>query len=208
VERFATRLSVISLLSQPVLLIAAVTLMPPDALSSVVFFLSGLGLILLFFTAQFLYSYHRDGRPTYVALAAFAFGLALIAVFSKDQVALHSATKTHAMNLSIAAERELEALRLELGIAAAAMSGEDIYNAKCSACHLFDQKKVGPPYSAVLPKYAGKKDELIKFVLNPVKVDPAYPPMPNQGLKPAEGDSIATYLLNKYGGAAPQAAQK
>jgi cytochrome c len=82
------------------------------------------------------------------------------------------------------------------------MSGEDIYNAKCSACHMFDQKKVGPPYRVVLPKYAGDKAKLIAFVLNPVKVDPAYPPMPNQGLKPAEADSIASYLLSKYGGPA------
>lgn len=207
VDRIGTRLTAISLLAQPVLLIGTVALMPPAALSSVVFFLSGLGLLLLFFAAQSLYSYRRDKRPTYVALTAFAFGLALVALFSKDQVALRSATKTHAMNLSIAAGRELDELRSRLGIAAAVMTGEDIYNAKCSACHLFDTKKVGPPYNSVIPKYAGKKAELIKFVLNPAKVDPAYPPMPNQGLKPAEGDSIATYLLKKYGGSTPAATE-
>jgi cytochrome c len=50
-----------------------------------------------------------------------------------------------------------------------------------------------------LPKYGGKKDQLVAFVLNPIKKDPAFPPMPNQGLKPAEADSIVSYLLRKLG---------
>ena len=99
----------------------------------------------------------------------------------------------------MAFDRSTEELKARLGIALVTMSGQDIYNAKCSACHLMDQKKVGPPYREVIPKYAGDKAKLVAFVLNPVKVDPAYPPMPNQGLKPAEADSIATFLLGKYG---------
>jgi cytochrome c len=64
---------------------------------------------------------------------------------------------------------------------------------------MFDQKKVGPAYKNVIPKYQGKKTDLIRFVLNPQKVDPAFPPMPSQGLRPAEADSIATYLMKKVG---------
>jgi cytochrome c len=201
VRRIAYRLSTISLLAQPILIIATVALMPPAALTAVVFFLSALGLFLLFLAGHFVYAYARDGRSTHVSLAAFTLGLALIAVFSKDQVGVRSATRSHAMNLAIAADREFEELKAKLGVAAPAMKGEDIYNAKCSACHLFDAKKVGPPYKLVIPKYAGKKAQLVAFVLNPVKVDPAYPNMPNQGLRPAEADSIATYLLNKIVGA-------
>jgi len=72
VDRIGHGLTVISLLAQPAFLIGTVALMPPAALSSVVFFLSGLGLLFLFLAAQFLYSYRRDRRPTYVALTAFA----------------------------------------------------------------------------------------------------------------------------------------
>ena len=45
--------------------------------------------------------------------------------------------------------------------------------------------------------------------MNPVKVNPAYPNMPNQGLKPAEADSIAHYLVEKVRGkpSPPSAAQ-
>ena len=50
----------------------------------------------------------------------------------------------------------------------------------------------------VNPKYAGKEAQLIAFIRNPVKVDPAYPQMPNPGLKPNEADAIAKYLLETY----------
>ncbi|MCC6396025.1 MAG: cytochrome c, partial [Bacteroidetes bacterium] len=122
------------------------------------------------------------------------------ALVTKDQVALHNATRDQAVILAHVYDQSEEALKSALGVAAKQLSGEDIFNAKCSACHLFDQKKVGPPYASVLPKYKGKKPELVSFILNPSKVDPAFPPMPSQGLKPAEADSIATYLLGKVKG--------
>jgi cytochrome c len=127
-------------------------------------------------------------------------------MFTADQVAVSTATRTHAARLAVIYDRSAEALRGKLGIAVASMSGEDIYNAKCSACHLIDQKKVGPAYKDVIPKYGKDKAKLVAFVLNPSKVDPAFPPMPNQGLRPAEADSIAMYLMSKVGvPVAPQA---
>ena len=50
----------------------------------------------------------------------------------------------------------------------------------------------------VLPKYVGKEAQLVAFIRNPVKVDPAYPPMPNPGLKPQEADAVAKYLLEEF----------
>jgi cytochrome c len=41
---------------------------------------------------------------------------------------------------------------------------------------------------------------LVKFILNPVKMNPAFPAMPNQGLNPKEAQAVADYLLEKYGG--------
>jgi cytochrome c len=49
-----------------------------------------------------------------------------------------------------------------------------------------------------MPKYEGKKDLLVKFILNPVKINPDYPAMPNPGLKPKEAEAIAEYLLTTY----------
>jgi cytochrome c len=125
-----------------------------------------------------------------------------------EHVAVGMATREHAVLLAALHEVETDALKARLGVGKAAATGEDIYNGRCSACHLFDVKKVGPPYRSVIPKYAGKKDALVAFILNPKKMDPTYPPMPNQGLKPGEADSIATFLLTKLVGPAVQEAKK
>jgi cytochrome c len=144
----------------------------------------------------------KSGSRLYSALLLAMVVAALGLSVTKNQIALHTATADHAARLAMVFDKRTEELRSSLGIMAKQLTGEDIYNAKCSACHLFDQKKVGPPYKEVLVKYAGRKTDLIAFVLNPVKINPAYPNMPSQGLRPSEADSIATYLLLKVVGKA------
>jgi len=206
VRKAGLGLALVSVLLQPILIVLNVIALPDHALSGGLFGLSGASLILFFLTAQFLYAYSKQAEGGYISYAFYTLGVALLLLFTADQVAIGNATRPHAARLAIAFDRSTADLKARLGIGMKTMSGEDIYNAKCSACHMFDQKKVGPPYTAVIPKYAGDKAKLIAFVLNPVKVDPAYPPMPNQGLRPAEADSIASFLLAKYGGAAIQQA--
>jgi cytochrome c len=75
--------------------------------------------------------------------------------------------------------------------------GEEIYNKQCSACHRFDQRLVGPPYDVVLPKYENNREELIKFIRNPYKIEPDYPPMPKLGLSEKEILSVVEYLLQQ-----------
>ncbi|MFH0734426.1 MAG: cytochrome c [bacterium] len=85
-----------------------------------------------------------------------------------------------------------------LGIETKVISGADIYNGKCIACHAFDKIVVGPPYNVVLKKYEGNMDKLVKYILNPVKVDPNFPSMPNQGVKPNEAKAVAEYIISTY----------
>ncbi len=206
VRQIAVRLAVASLLAQPPFMIASLAVLPAGAISGMVYGLTGVGLAFLLLTGVILYAFHREGRAVYLGYAFCAFGIALGATFTKDQVAVGNATIDQAASLAIAADRELDALKARIGFAATAMSGQEIFDAKCSACHMFDQKKIGPPYREVIPKYDGKKALLMAFVMNPVKVNPAYPNMPNQGLKPSEADSIATFLLAKIlGGSGKQA---
>jgi len=49
----------------------------------------------------------------------------------------------------------------------------------------------------VLPKYENNRDELIKFVRNPYKIEPDYPPMPKLGLSEKEILSVVEYLLQQ-----------
>ena len=76
----------------------------------------------------------------------------------------------------------------------------------------------------VAPGTVAKRVEILKeaipqisraaFIMNPTKKDPAYPPMPNPGLTPAQASAVADYELSHYkeatggaaGGAAPVAA--
>jgi cytochrome c len=60
-------------------------------------------------------------------------------------------------------------------------------------CHRFEEKLVGPALATVLPKY--NVESLKAYILNPVKVDPAFPPMPNPGLTPAQAAAVAAYEL-------------
>ena len=77
------------------------------------------------------------------------------------------------------------------------VSAEQIYNQKCIACHKFDVKLVGPPYKETVPKYNGDVKKLSEFIFNPVKINPDYPSMPNQGLKKKEAEAMAQWLMEK-----------
>jgi len=79
-----------------------------------------------------------------------------------------------------------------------AMGGK-VYAEKCASCHAFDVKVVGPPHREVLPKYKDDVKKLVEFILNPVKVDPAYPAMPKLGLTRREAQAVAGYMFDKYG---------
>jgi cytochrome c len=204
VRTLSIRLVVCSLLALPALVLVGFFLLPGQSLSGTLFAVAGLGVALLFLSAQFVYAYAMEPKPHHTASALFVFAFALALFGANDQVALYNATKGQAALLSYRHDLETEDLRTKLGVAFVVLTGEDIYNGRCSACHLFDQKKIGPAYKDVIPKYAGNKAKIMSFVLNPVKMNPAFPPMPNQGLKPAEADSIVSYILRRLGTGTPK----
>ena len=196
-KKISVRFSVTALIVLPLMLLAQVASVNDEAISSPLYSLTGVGLVLFFLAAHFLYGSQRSAYGQSAAGGFIVFLLAASITIAVDSVAIGTATRGQAALLSAQHEKNLEDLKASLGVSIVTFTGEDIYNAKCSACHLFDQKKVGPPYFETIPKYEGKKSELISFILNPVKKDPAYPPMPNQGLRPAEADSVASYIQRR-----------
>ena len=108
------------------------------------------------------------------------------------------ATQKEAKELTDTYTQTQEATLAKLSGATKPISGEEVYNARCSSCHRFDIKLVGPPYKQTMPKYEGKQSELVKFILNPVKKNADYPPMPNPGLKPNEAEAVAGWILSIY----------
>ena len=197
IHTVSLRLASAGILAMPVVWLLGTVLIPATSLAGSVYALLGLSFGALGLALLFLYAFVQNGRRLFVALLVVTIVAALGLNVTKNRVALHVGTADHAALLAGVYDQQTEESRASLGVMAKAMTGEEIFNAKCSACHMFDQKKVGPPYQVVLPKYTGRKPALIAFVLNPVKIDPAYPSMPSQGLKPSEADSIATYLLGK-----------
>jgi cytochrome c len=88
-------------------------------------------------------------------------------------------------------------------VSSSGIDAVQIFNTKCIACHKFDQKVVGPPYQQTVPKYNGDVGKLSEYIFNPQKIDPAYPPMPNQGLKKKEAQAMAKWLIDQVAGKKP-----
>jgi cytochrome c len=196
-QKTSKRLIIISLSVLPLALLVNLADVSPVSVSGVLYILAGMSLVSFFLAAHFAYGFSFSGE-TPAALAGFIFFLISAGLYiGSEYAAIGTATRSQAVIISKQYEKEMDELQAKLGVTTVTFTGEDIYNAKCSACHLFDGKKIGPPYYQTIPKYIGKKTELISFIMNPVKKNPDYPPMPNQGLRPAEADSVAAYIMQK-----------
>ncbi|MDT3696588.1 MAG: c-type cytochrome [Ignavibacterium sp.] len=180
----------------PVLIAINLFSFSETALSGSIFIYSVISIVLIFLAYHLFYlisskNEYKFGSVIFIVLI---FGLAALII--KDQKAMTNATVGHSLVLSTEYNRVFSELKGEGKIAE--LNGKEIYDVRCASCHKFDQKFVGPAHFDVLPKYDGKKAQLIAFIKNPVKIDPAYPPMPNPGLTPKEVDAVVKYLLDEY----------
>lgn len=195
----------IGLLTLPLVVLFNIAAVPDAALSGTIYSLTGFVIILFFLAAHCIYGYYKSLHSGSITAGFSLFLFATVLLITSDNVAVSTAISSNALLQASTHEKVMEELTSKLGVASVTQSGEDIYNGRCFACHLFDRKKVGPPYFETIPKYKGRKAELVSFILNPVKVNPGYPPMPNQGLRPAEADSVASYILRKLTATGTQA---
>jgi cytochrome c len=181
---------------QPLFLIVSVAALPVNALSTSMFGFAALSLFLLFLAYNYLYAMVKESSVKYSGHLFFVLLFAIIALVIKDQLAMSNSTKVQTAVLSANFDKYLADLKGTGTVVE--VSGEEIFQVRCASCHKFDVKLVGPPYKETVPKYEGKVNDLVGFILNPVKVNPAYPPMPNPGLKPNEAKAVAEYILKTY----------
>jgi cytochrome c551/c552 len=197
VKNLGIRFSVIGLLGLPISVLFNIVVISNEALSSLTYSLASVAILFFFLSAHFIYGYSRSPQPIALTVAfsmiLFATGMLVIS----DNLGVGMATRTQGALLANSHNKSLEELKTSLGVVAVSFTGESIYNARCESCHLFDRKKVGPPYYETIPKYQGKKTELISFILHPEKMNPEYPPMQNPGLRQAEADSVASYIMRR-----------
>ena len=168
------------------------------SLSYGVFGYSVAALCLILIVSSLFYVMLKESSTKYSSAVIFLVISAVFVLIIRDQYSFDVSTKKQYAILAANYETYQAKINEELGIGVAAISGADIYNGRCIACHSFDKKIVGPPYNSTMPKYEGKKDLLVKYILNPVKINPDYPAMPSQGLKPKEAEAVAEYLLMTY----------
>jgi len=142
------------------------------------------------------------------ATAAAILGLALLGTLAyRGQAARADAAREPERMVAVAAEARYAALvaeqesRYRTDPPDEAL-GERIYRERCSSCHAFERRLVGPPYDEVVPKYAGDLAALAEFILNPRRVDTSYPPMPSQGLRAREAQAAAIFLALRVTGEA------
>jgi cytochrome c len=197
VRNISLKITFTAALLQPLFLLINLFAIPGDALSSSVFTYSFIALILLFLAYHYLYDMIKNSYVKFSGQVFYVILFSLLALIIKDQLAMSNVTKKQKAVLVSEFEKYMSELKGK-GEGAAKINGEELYKVRCEACHRFDTKLVGPPHNQVLPKYEGKKEQLVAFIRNPVKVDPLYPPMPNPGLKPQEAEAIVTYMLEHF----------
>jgi len=181
----------------PIFLSVNLATFPKDTLSTSIFIYAGLVLFILFICYNILYAIIKNEKSNLYSILFMLLIISLCFSLTKDQIAMDNATKLQTLKLGDKYEVLMASLMGETK-KAPKINGEEVFKVRCTPCHSFDHKIVGPPYNETLPKYVGKLNALVSFILNPKKVDAGYPPMPNPGLKPAEAKAVAKYILETY----------
>lgn len=171
------------------------------ALDNTVYGLAVGVVFVLLIVALLLFPNLKARTTRFGGLAFFLFLTAYLLVTIVDQKTLVNANAEHRALAALQAERMQEEREAMLEALAAgsqgAARGEEIFTGQCMACHRFDQRLVGPPLQSVLPKYKDDLATLKKYVKNPYKINPEYPPMPSLGLSEADVDAVVEYIMGR-----------
>lgn len=188
--------TMVSSLLQPLFLFGGIVLMPVSALSSPVYAYIVFALISILIVCNLLYGIYKNSEIKFTGAVFFIMFLTFTFAIVKDQLVLGNSVKEHLYTVHQKAE-DYNKQKSSLVITSTGVDAEQIFNQKCIACHKFDTKLVGPPYKETVPKYNGDVTKLSEYIYSPVKKNPEYPSMPNQGLKKKEADAMAKWLIEK-----------
>ena len=202
VKKFSSGTALVTTLLIPVMHFFWIVTVPFIAHSAALFSVSVAIVAVLFLAFLLLYGTTVSPRPRFGA-ATFVLFLVFFGLSGfSDQITLVNATKEH--SAALVAEYELlhgrevaerEAERAD-GMTIDPAMGEEVFTTICSTCHKMDERVVGPPLSAVLPKYT-TVDALVEFLKAPKKVNAEYPPMPAPAISVTEMKAVAIYLLGE-----------
>ncbi len=198
VKKFSLNTAIIFTLAHATIYTVSLTSIPKIAISNSIFLISIFIITFLFVLTIMFYYMIKESHLKYRGNALFIMFILFLLVAIKEQVAFDTSSQLNNKILDANYTAHKNARMEELGITIETVSGEEIFTGRCAACHSFDKKIVGPPYNETLVKYEGNFEGLVAYIHNPKKINPEYPPMPNQGLKIGEARSVAEYIVNTY----------
>lgn len=172
---------------------------PQNSVSFHYYLLTILSILILFLALVLFYTALNRINVRLVRVSFYILIISFVVFIGSETTLFAVATKKQKFAIALEYQKFHEELLASAGRGSNTVNGEEIYKAKCVACHQFDTKLVGPPHKEVLLKYKDRQDEMVKFILNPVKVNPDYPPMPAQGLKSNEAEAVVKYMFEHYG---------
>jgi cytochrome c551/c552 len=196
VKNIVVPFTLVSSIIQPLFLFGGVVLIPASAMSSSVYIYIVFALISILILCNLLYGIYKNSEMRFAGAVFFIIFLTFTFTIVKDQLILGNSVKEHLYTVFQKAN-EYDKQKVSLVISNTGVDAEQIYNQKCIACHKFDVKLVGPPYKETVSKYNGDIVKLAEYIFNPVKKNPDYPAMPNQGLKKKEAEAVAKWLIEK-----------
>lgn len=194
-------IALITVLILPAFYLIGIFTTPKTSISSMFFIISLLGIIALFIVLHQIYGILKNNSIGLIRYAFFIFLAAVSLLAVKEKLAFSVSNHDHVLVLNEEYQKHKEEFLASMGVAPVAINGADVYN-RCMACHRDEDSPTAPAHKNIIGKYLSQPDPkaaLVKFVSNPVGVNPKWSPMPNQGLTPAEISAVVDYMLEKYG---------
>lgn len=199
VRNFAGGISIGAVLVIPVCLLWDIGTMPGSSFSIAVYIFYMAAIFFLMLVVFRLFKILSQPELSITSSPFVLFLIAFVFLTTSNELAKENVNRGHMTFIADKAHlvyMELEQKRTaNVKVTPDLALGEHVYKTVCSTCHAFDHKVVGPPHNEVLPKYYNDQDSLKKFILHPVKVNPAYPPMPPQPLNRKELESVVAYMM-------------
>jgi len=196
-------IAIYSIISIPLFFALGIWTLPRLSLNLPIFIASILGVILVILSLQWIYVSLKEKNYKMINYAFYSILIIVLLFAYKDKTAFAVASKEQVVVLNEEYKVHKEEFLASLGLNKVEINAEEIYTARCGACHKAEDSPVAPAHKGIMGKYLAQADPkaaLVKFITNPVKVNPKYPPMPNQGLTPAEAGAVAEFMIQKYGG--------
>lgn len=196
-------IAIYSILSIPLFFALGIWTLPKVSINLPIFIASILGVILVILSLQWIYVSFKEKNYKMINYSFYSILIIVLLFAYKDKTAFAVASKEQVVVLNEEYKVHKEEFLASLGLNKVEINAEEIYTARCGACHKAEDSPVAPAHKGIMGKYLAQADPkaaLVKFITNPVKVNPKYPPMPNQGLTPAEANAVAEFMIQKYSG--------